>query len=891
MDQSSFGVPSFVYSLNEKHSPKKNRTWNNSNNYFYLSKSNICNYFNKTSKFFYCLSYSKNIFFFGEMGCFGSTHRSSIYLPTLDLINNQFLYSSSIYAHLSDLLSVKHYLKLNQNCFSFQSKIYRLDRFQLPLNRWDKPYFIGSSFWANDSHYTIFLQKFFIYLKRRPILSFHIYFESFYDILIKQIVQLQSIEKSSIDFNINKVHLNNKKTTTINKKSNIILNCLPQINIQTIHQNEKLNIEGKKISSPSNYPTFVKNFSKVLLKKNQIQFFKTKKTKSFQSIAQNLLPPIFKNLLPAKLIDNHIELNGISRTGTKNDSQKKIFDISIQFINEPIDRESQKYRTKNKLHSNQKLPFNKYIYEKNEYLKLTNSVSLLNKPDVINFFDKKNYPNSKKDSLLKTNEQKLILQTEKSEAQGNQIKPIEYNLQNYFRSNQDTYLVHRPAVSEGDWVEEGDLLADSSASVGGELSIGQNILVAYMPWEGFNFEDAILISERLVFEDLYTSLHIEKYEIEVRETKFGMEQITNQIPEESKIFHLADNGIIKLGTWVKEGDILVGKVAPMNQKPLSPHEKLLYDVVGKTIPTTRDTSLRVPRGVEGKVIHIEIIENEKISSENGFEGPGRVQIYIAEKRKIHVGDKMAGRHGNKGIVSCILPIQDMPYLPDGTPIDMVLNPLGVPSRMNVGQIFECLLGLAGKYLGQNFRIRPFDEVYGPEASRSLVYSKLYETRLKTGLSWIFNPAFPGKAKIFDGRTGECFFQPVTIGQAYILKLIHLVDEKIHARSTGPYSLITQQPLRGRSKHGGQRLGEMEVWALEGFGAAFTLQELLTVKSDDMKGRHKVMNSILTTDKFSFGTPESFKVLIRELQALCLDIGIYFIDSAGKRKQIDFMKLP
>ena len=252
---------------------------------------------------------------------------------------------------------------------------------------------------------------------------------------------------------------------------------------------------------------------------------------------------------------------------------------------------------------------------------------------------------------------------------------------------------------------------------------------------------------------------------------------------------------------------------------------------------------------------------------------------------------MAGRHGNKGIVSNILPRQDMPYLPDGTPIDMVLNPLGVPSRMNVGQIYECLLGLAGRYLGQNFQIRPFDEVYGTEASRSLVYSKLYETRLKTGQEWLLNPNFPGKTRLFDGRTGECFDQPVTVGQAYILKLIHLVDEKIHARSTGPYSLITQQPLRGRSKHGGQRLGEMEVWALQGFGAAYILQELLTVKSDDMRGRHQVMRSILTNDSFTLGTPESFKVLIRELQSLCLDIGVYYIDSSGKRKQIDFMKLP
>ena len=264
----------------------------------------------------------------------------------------------------------------------------------------------------------------------------------------------------------------------------------------------------------------------------------------------------------------------------------------------------------------------------------------------------------------------------------------------------------------------------------------------------------------------------------------------------------------------------------------------------------------------------------------------KVHIYIAQKRKIQVGDKIAGRHGNKGIISNILSSEDMPYLPDGSPLDLVLNPLGVPSRMNVGQIFECLLGLAGTYLGQCYKIQPFDEIYGSEASRSLVYSKLYEARIKTGQYWLFNPNFPGKIRLFDGRTGECFEQPSTIGKAYILKLIHQVDEKIHARSTGPYSLITQQPLRGRSKQGGQRVGEMEVWALEGFGASYILQELLTIKSDDIEGRNKLTKSIINNKSIKCGTPESFKVLIRELQALCLDISIYKIASTGKPEKID-----
>ena len=473
------------------------------------------------------------------------------------------------------------------------------------------------------------------------------------------------------------------------------------------------------------------------------------------------------------------------------------------------------------------------------------------------------------------------------------IKKSEYLLQNYQRSNQDTSLAQRPAVFEGEWVQKGDLLADCTTSVSGDLSLGKNIIVAYMPWEGYNFEDAILISERLVYDHVYTSLHIERYEIEIRDTIFGIEQISNKITDcfAQETAHLDEKGIATIGSWVNEGDILVGKITPIKKKFLSPHEKLLYDIVGKKRPTTRDTSLRVPKGVEGRVLHVEILETENIPPGIAFEGPGRVHIYLADKRNIQVGDKMSGRHGNKGIVSRILPRQDMPYLLNGTPIDIVLNPLGVPSRMNVGQVFEALLGLAGFYLNQSFKIPPFDETYGPEASRSLVYSKLYEARLKSGQKWLFNPNFPGKTRVFDGRTGQCFDQSVTVGQPYMLKLIHLVDDKIHARSTGPYSLVTQQPLRGRSKHGGQRLGEMEVWALEGFGAAYTLNELLTIKSDDINGRHQVMNAIFNDKPINLGTPESFRVLIRELQSLCLDVDIKLNHPNGKAVSIDVMKLP
>ena len=810
----------------------------------------------------------------------------------------------------------------------------------------------------------------------------------------------------------------------------------------------------------------------------------------------------------------------------------------------------------------------------------------------------------------------------------------EYKLETFHRSNQDTCLTHKPSVFEGDWVQSGDFLTDCANSVGGELSLGQNIFIAYMPWEGYNFEDAILISERLVSDDLFTSVHIERYEIEnlprfpspvptpkgrvgvpgtkspgepVRAAAAGLstsetrktskakvgaksslaqikptryEEITRDIPDVApeEIFHLDSFGIVKIGSIIEEGDILVGKITPINKKEFTPYQKLLYTILDKQIRPYRDSSLRAPKGIKAKVIDIKIfvkpgsvvlssrpphgstlrvdkgasytspfvrspaakkmktrpsrvggrqpvrktderprpglpkaahkkkknsvdvfkqkvespgnkmfvtmarftapggpaggpppaggrspilgdatresgapsspvpggsvggpppcrgpvraaakrsvgffvgagvrspaglrteqsplgvrrpsplidirggvggrqpvritrselsppisrvsirggqirqmfkrhkvpcvirtlekdvngqVQHSKImkkltsgrapSAKGGAYGPlsgsassplvnGKrplsalaltfkknvmftvsgemgtpstslqklyssqsikdietIHIYLAEKRKIQVGDKMSGRHGNKGIVSQILPIQDMPFLPDGTPIDMVLNPLGVPSRMNVGQIYECLLGLAGKYLGEHYKIFSFDEIYGPEASRSFVFNKLYEARCKTGFKWLFNPEYPGKIRLFDGRTGDCYHQPVTVGQAYMLRLVHMVDDKIHMRSTGPYSLVTQQPLRGRSKQGGQRLGEMEVWALEGYGAAFTLLEMLTVKSDDLTGRMTLWSNLILNKDLTIGTPEAFKVLICELQALCLDIGLF-----------------
>ncbi|MEH1786082.1 DNA-directed RNA polymerase subunit beta [Nostoc sp.] len=465
---------------------------------------------------------------------------------------------------------------------------------------------------------------------------------------------------------------------------------------------------------------------------------------------------------------------------------------------------------------------------------------------------------------------------------------IRYTLSKYQRSNQDTCLNQKPLVRIGERVVAGQVLADGSSTEGGELALGQNIVVAYMPWEGYNYEDAILISERLVQDDVYTSIHIEKYEIEARQTKLGPEEITREIPNvgEDALRQLDEQGIIRIGAWVEAGDILVGKVTPKGESDQPPEEKLLRAIFGEKARDVRDNSLRVPNGEKGRVVDVRLFTREQ-----GDElPPGAnmvVRVYVAQKRKIQVGDKMAGRHGNKGIISRILPAEDMPYLPDGSPVDIVLNPLGVPSRMNVGQVFECLLGWAGQTLGVRFKITPFDEMYGEETSRRIVHGKLQEARDETGKDWVYNPDNPGKIMVYDGRTGEPFDRAITIGVAYMLKLVHLVDDKIHARSTGPYSLVTQQPLGGKAQQGGQRFGEMEVWALEAFGAAYTLQELLTVKSDDMQGRNEALNAIVKGKAIPRpGTPESFKVLMRELQSLGLDIAVHKVETQADGSSLD-----
>ena len=444
-----------------------------------------------------------------------------------------------------------------------------------------------------------------------------------------------------------------------------------------------------------------------------------------------------------------------------------------------------------------------------------------------------------------------------------------YKLLKYQRSNQGTCINQRPIVRKGDRVEEGDVIADGPSTDNGEIALGKNVLVGFMAWEGYNYEDAILISEELVRDDIYTSIHIEEYESESRDTKLGPEEITRDIPNvgEDSLKDLDERGIIRIGAEVRSGDILVGKVTPKGETELTAEERLLRAIFGEKAREVRDTSLRVPHGESGIVVDVKVF-----SRENGDELPPGVnqlvRVYVAQKRKISVGDKMAGRHGNKGVISRVLPIEDMPFLPDGTPLQIVLNPLGVPSRMNIGQVLETHLGYAAKALGWKIASPVFDGANEND---------IFETLRLAGLPE------DGKSVLYDGRTGEPFDNRVTVGYMYFLKLAHLVDDKIHARSTGPYSLVTQQPLGGKAQFGGQRFGEMEVWALEAYGAAYTLQEILTVKSDDVVGRVKTYESIVKGENVPEpGIPESFKVLIKELQSLCLDVKVY----SEEREEID-----
>jgi DNA-directed RNA polymerase subunit beta len=439
-----------------------------------------------------------------------------------------------------------------------------------------------------------------------------------------------------------------------------------------------------------------------------------------------------------------------------------------------------------------------------------------------------------------------------------------YTVTKYRRSNSGTSYNQRPLVQVGDKVDKDEIIGNGPSMEGGEMALGQNPLVAYMTWEGYNFEDAVIMSERLVKDDVYTSIAIEEYESETRDTKLGPEEITREIPNvgEEAMRHLDEFGIIRIGAEVKEGDILVGKVTPKGETDPTPEERLLRAIFGEKAREVRDTSLRVPHGADGIVHDVKIFRRE-----NGDElqtGVNTlVRVFIVQKRKIHVGDKMAGRHGNKGVVSRILPVEDMPYLPDGTPVDIMLNPLGVPSRMNIGQVMELHLGMAARTLGIHIATPVFDGARDED---------IWNTVKEAGM------ADDAKTVLYDGRTGEAFDNRVSVGVMYMIKLHHMVDDKLHARSVGPYSLVTQQPLGGKAQFGGQRFGEMEVWALEAYGAANILQEILTYKSDDVVGRTKAYEAIVKGEKIPApGLPESFRVLVKELQSLGLDMKVLDVD--------------
>ena len=480
-----------------------------------------------------------------------------------------------------------------------------------------------------------------------------------------------------------------------------------------------------------------------------------------------------------------------------------------------------------------------------------------------------------------------------------------YRLAKFRRSNQNTAINQKAIVEEGQKVAKGDVLADGPATHNGELALGKNLLVAFMPWEGFNYEDAIILSERLVKDDVLTSIHIEEHEVDARDTKLGAEEITRDIPNLSEeiLADLDERGIIRIGAEVGAGDVLVGKVTPKGETEQTPEERLLRAIFGEKAREVRDTSLKVPHGEQGTVIDVRVF-----SRDDQHELPPGVEqlvrVYVAQKRKISEGDKLAGRHGNKGVISKILPVEDMPFLADGTPVDIILNPLGVPSRMNVGQVLESHLGYAARWgwegdaengtgrapvTGTETKTRPrtepavwvstpvFDGAHWDEtkdAGRHPTIKELFRKLNPDGVDGTVQVADDGKAVLWNGRTGERYDNPVSVGYVYIMKLHHLVDDKIHARSTGPYSMITQQPLGGKAQFGGQRFGEMEVWALEAFGAAYALQELLTIKSDDVLGRVKVYEAIVKGENIPEpGIPESFKVLIKEMQSLCLDVEV------------------
>jgi DNA-directed RNA polymerase subunit beta len=474
----------------------------------------------------------------------------------------------------------------------------------------------------------------------------------------------------------------------------------------------------------------------------------------------------------------------------------------------------------------------------------------------------------------------------------------DYYLRKFARSNQGTSYNHRVIVNAGDRIEVGEVIADGPATDNGELALGKNLLVAFMPWEGHNFEDAIILSQNLVKDDTLSSIHIEEYEVDARDTKLGKEEITRDLPNVSPdlLADLDERGIIRIGAEVRPGDILVGKVTPKGETELSAEERLLRAIFNEKSREVRDTSLKVPHGERGTIIGVKVFDSQDGDDELGSGVNQRVAVFIAQKRKITEGDKLAGRHGNKGVISKILPVEDMPFLADGTPVDIILNPLGIPGRMNFGQVLETHLGWIAKQ-GWNVEGKPKWAAKLPEQAHSAapgtkVATPVFDGALEAEIEGLLDSTTKtrdgdrlidstGKTMLFDGRSGEPFPRPISVGYMYILKLHHLVDDKIHARSTGPYSMITQQPLGGKAQFGGQRFGEMEVWALEAYGAAYALQELLTIKSDDILGRVKVYEAIVKGENIQEpGIPESFKVLIKEMQSLCLNVEVLSADGTA-----------
>jgi len=480
---------------------------------------------------------------------------------------------------------------------------------------------------------------------------------------------------------------------------------------------------------------------------------------------------------------------------------------------------------------------------------------------------------AEEDGIVKyVDKEKIVVQGKKGERT--------YHLLSFERSNQDTLIHQRPIVEKGEAIKRGQVLADGPASDHGELALGANVLVGFLPFEGYNYEDAIVISERLVREGLLDSIYIQEFEVRAEETKLGPEEITADIPDISKeeLRNLDERGVIRVGTEVETGDTLVGKVTPRGESEPTPEERIFRSIFGERRTNVKNTSLRLPPTTEGgKVIRV-----KRFSRAQGDElEPGvneLVKVYVAQRKTISVGDKLAGRHGNKGVIAKIFPVEDMPFLPDGTPLDVILNPLGVPSRMNLGQVFETHLGWLAHLLGEKVASPVFDG-----AKEEEILGELHDVRVEHGLAEGDN--YDGKVILRDGRSGEPFEHPVTVGYMYIMKLEHIADEKLHARSTGPYSLITQQPLGGKAQFGGQRLGEMEVWALEAYGAANLLQEMLTLKSDDTRGRVQLYKAILKGEEFPTpGVPESFKVLVRELRSLCLSFKVY--DKEGRELDLN-----